>query len=70
MTVPVPTKNPDLHGNVPEALLADCVVSNTPADNQYALQHIQRVLNGDITPSEDLNLDALVRPGATPGVMK
>jgi nicotinamidase-related amidase len=56
----------DYHLVVP----ADCVVSNTPADNQFALQQIQRVLKGDITPSEDLDLDALVRHGATPRAMK
>ncbi|MCA1564016.1 MAG: cysteine hydrolase [Acidobacteria bacterium] len=52
----------DYHLVVP----ADCVVSNTPEENQYALQQIQQVLKGDITPSEDLDLDALVGPGATP----
>ncbi len=41
---------------------ADCVVSNTAADNDYALQQIQRVLRGDITPSDQLDLDALLQP--------
>jgi nicotinamidase-related amidase len=44
---------------------ADCAVSNTVEENDYALQQIQRVLKGDITPSTELDLDALIR-GATP----
>ncbi|MBA2302930.1 MAG: isochorismatase family protein [Acidobacteria bacterium] len=42
---------------------ADCVVSNTVEENEYALKQIQQVLKGDITPSDDLDLDALVRHG-------
>ena len=40
---------------------ADCTVSNTPEENDYALGQIQRVLKGDITASTELDLDALVR---------
>lgn len=40
---------------------ADCVASNTAEENDYALQQIQKVLKGDITPSPELELDALVR---------
>lgn len=47
----------DYHIVVP----ADCVASNTTEENRYALQQIQQVLKGDITPSADLDLEALVR---------
>jgi nicotinamidase-related amidase len=46
---------------------ADCVVSNTPEDNRYALHQIHHVLKGDVTASDDLDLDALVRRAARPG---
>jgi nicotinamidase-related amidase len=39
---------------------ADCVISNTPEENAYALQQIARVLKGDTTPSTKLDLDALI----------
>ncbi len=42
---------------------ADCVVSNTPEDNDYALQQIKAVLKGDVTPSTGLDLEELVRRG-------
>lgn len=41
---------------------ADCVVSNTAEDNDYALRQIQRVLKGDITASVDLDLHSFIRP--------
>jgi nicotinamidase-related amidase len=47
----------DYHVVVP----SDCVVSNTVEDNDHALKQIQAVLKGDVTPSVDLDLDALVR---------
>jgi nicotinamidase-related amidase len=47
----------DYHIVVP----ADCVASNTTEENRYALQQIQQVLKGDITPSTGLDLEALVR---------
>jgi nicotinamidase-related amidase len=40
---------------------ADCCVSNTPEENAMALRQIERVLKADITPSDALDLDALVR---------
>jgi len=40
---------------------ADCCVSNTPEENAYALQQIERVLKADLTPSDTLNLRALMR---------
>jgi nicotinamidase-related amidase len=40
---------------------ADCVVSNTVEENDYALRQIQQVLRADITSSADLDLAALVR---------
>jgi nicotinamidase-related amidase len=39
----------------------DCVVSNTVEENDHALQQIQRVLKGDVTPSTELDLEALAR---------
>ena len=33
---------------------ADCIVSNTPADNDYALRQIETVLKGKITASKQL----------------
>jgi nicotinamidase-related amidase len=39
---------------------ADCVISNSTEENAYALQQIERVLKGDLTPSTDLDLDQLV----------
>ncbi len=37
---------------------ADCVVSNTVADNDYALRQIGSVLKGNTSPSERLRFDA------------
>jgi len=48
---------------------ADCVASNTVAENHYALGQIQQVLKADITSSDALDLDALARtarPGSGP----
>lgn len=39
---------------------ADCVISNTPEENDYALQQVARVLKGDVTPSTELDLDRLI----------
>jgi nicotinamidase-related amidase len=33
---------------------ADCIVSNTPADNEHALRQIALVLKGNLTPSARL----------------
>ena len=38
---------------------ADCVVSNTVGENQYALDQMRKVLKADITESPDLNLDRI-----------
>lgn len=35
---------------------SDCVASCDPVENKHALQHMQRVLKADITPSTDLDL--------------
>jgi nicotinamidase-related amidase len=40
---------------------ADCVASNTPGANRYALRQMAQVLKADITPSDGLDLQALVR---------
>jgi nicotinamidase-related amidase len=46
----------DYHLVVP----SDCVASNTEEENLYALQQIERVLKGDVRPSEMVDLDALL----------
>jgi nicotinamidase-related amidase len=38
---------------------ADCSASNDPRDNQHALHQMETVLKADITPSTELNLEAL-----------
>jgi nicotinamidase-related amidase len=48
---------------------SDCCVSNTPEENAHALEQIARVLKADVTPSAELDLDALVR-GARPARMQ
>ena len=42
---------------------SDCIASNTPRENENALDQIQRVLKGDITPSDQLDLAQLVAHG-------
>jgi nicotinamidase-related amidase len=44
----------------------DCTVSNTPEENRHALEQIQTVLKGDVTSSDALDLDALVRAASRP----
>jgi len=41
---------------------ADCIVSNTPADNAYALRQIKTVLDGNLTPSNALTFRRPRRP--------
>lgn len=41
---------------------ADCIASNTAAENQVALEHMQHVLKADIRPSAELDLAALRCP--------
>src|SRR6185436_19481518 len=38
---------------------SDCVASNTEAENQYALQLMKKVVKADITPSTDLDVEAM-----------
>lgn len=38
---------------------ADCVVSETPEENDYALKQMKTVLKADITPWVELDLQAL-----------
>jgi nicotinamidase-related amidase len=40
---------------------ADCIVSNTAADNDHALQQIELVLKGNVTPSTQLTFRKPVR---------
>jgi nicotinamidase-related amidase len=42
----------------------DCVASSDPDDNHHALVQMKKVLKADITPSDELNLEALVRRAA------
>ena len=42
----------------------DCIVSNTPADNDHALRQIEVVLKGNIAPSTQLNFDGRARAAA------
>ncbi len=46
---------------------ADCVASNDPEDNRYALQQIRTVLKADVTPSTELDLEMVKRRSAEPG---
>jgi len=40
---------------------SDCVASNTEEENRYALEQMRDVLKADITPSTELDLEALKR---------
>ena len=40
---------------------ADCVVSESPEENEYALKQMEKVLKADISPSPELDLEALKR---------
>jgi nicotinamidase-related amidase len=40
---------------------ADCVVSNTEQENQYALEQMETVLKADVTVSSKLDLNAISR---------
>ncbi|HWN09659.1 MAG TPA: isochorismatase family cysteine hydrolase [Pyrinomonadaceae bacterium] len=42
---------------------ADCVVSETKEENEYALAQMEKVLKADITTSTDLDLEALKNMG-------
>jgi nicotinamidase-related amidase len=50
----------DFHLVVP----GDCVVSNTPEENKYALEQMQKVLKADTRPSADLTFDDLRNLGS------
>ena len=42
---------------------SDCVISNTEEENANALDQIRKVLKADITPSTELDLEAIRRDG-------
>jgi nicotinamidase-related amidase len=42
----------------------DCVVSIDPEDNRQALRYMARVMDADVRPSTDLDLNGLRRPRA------
>jgi len=50
---------------------ADCVISNTDSENQYALEQIRTILKADITDSRQLDLERLLgeRNGRKPVVV-
>jgi nicotinamidase-related amidase len=50
----------DFHLVVP----SDCVASNTPAENEHALELMQKVLKADTKPSTELDLEKLKREAA------
>jgi nicotinamidase-related amidase len=50
----------DFHLIIP----SDCIASNTPAENHYALQHMRDVLQADIRPSSELDWNDLRRRAA------
>jgi nicotinamidase-related amidase len=45
---------------------SDCVASNTEEENRYALRQIEQVLKGDLTPSDEIDLDRLVKTASAP----
>jgi nicotinamidase-related amidase len=47
----------DLHLVVP----SDCTASNTQLENQYALSQMEKFLKADVTPSDELDLKALLQ---------
>jgi nicotinamidase-related amidase len=51
----------DFHLVVP----SDCVVSNTDEENRHALEQMRKILKADITPSESLDLDEILRQSAS-----
>ena len=42
---------------------ADCVASNSTDENEHALRQMEKVLKADITPSTELDLQAICRAG-------
>jgi nicotinamidase-related amidase len=50
----------DFHLIIP----SDCIASNTPEENRYALQHMHTILQANITPSSQLDWDELCRRAA------
>ena len=46
---------------------SDCIASNTAEENRHALEQMQRVLKADVTASDALDLDAILRRGGARG---
>jgi nicotinamidase-related amidase len=46
----------DFHLIIP----SDCIASNTPEDNQYALRHMHDILQADIRPSTEIDWETLI----------
>jgi nicotinamidase-related amidase len=42
---------------------ADCVVSESPEENEYALKQMEKVLKADIRPATELDIEELKRTG-------
>jgi nicotinamidase-related amidase len=51
----------DFHLSVP----ADCIASNTPEENEHALELMEKVLKADIRPSTELDFEELKRKAAS-----
>jgi nicotinamidase-related amidase len=51
----------DFHLIIP----SDCVASNTPEENNYALQHMRNVLQANIMPSSELDWSKLSQRAST-----
>ncbi len=51
----------DFHLIIP----SDCVASNTPEENHYALQHMRNVLQANVTPSSELDWSQLRQRAST-----
>ena len=45
---------------------SDCIASNRPEDNEYALRQMKQVLKADIRPSDELDLEKLNSKNFTP----
>ena len=56
----------DLHLIVP----SDCSAAEDPDDHIQAIAMIERVLSADVTPSEDLDLEALIERAEQPSLLE
>ncbi len=45
------------------AVPSDCIASEKQSDDEYALEHLRRVLEADVRPSTEINLERLIEDG-------